>query len=308
MVKSYAGIVEDVECLFPRESRPAMSTKALAVLVVVVVIVGGAVGISYPKSREGPVTSSVSTSSTASYSVSSSATATNSSSSTSVVSNTTTSSSTLSAPLFNFTLTSSPDTILIAPGDVMNYSSIVLIPRPNQLQGNAIMNAGIGSELVVLNATAPGGMYVHFFGSTLINRIYEEAGAGTVMSTEMQLVAPKSIAPGNYTVTVEGSSGSFSVTSSFTVQVVKYLIIARYYTFEPRDLNVTVGSTVYWINLSDDKNQPYDVIFTTINVHSPTLNPNPAFDSFSYTFNAPGVYPYYCAYLAAMKGNVTVTG
>jgi plastocyanin len=196
---------------------------------------------------------------------------------------------------------------LIAAGETLNYSSVYLIPRPNNLQGNAIMNAGIGSELVVLNATVPSGMYIHFFGSTLINRIYEEADAGHVSNTEMQLVAPQNVAPGNYTVTIEGSSGSLSVNYSFMVQVVKYLVIAQYQTFAPRNLNVTAGSTVYWINLSTDKNMPYDVIFTTINVHSDTLSPNPAFDSFSYTFTTPGVYPYYCAYASTMKGTITVT-
>jgi plastocyanin len=183
----------------------------------------------------------------------------------------------------------------------------VLIPRPNTLEGQAILNAGIGRELVVLNATVPSGMYIHFFGTALINRIYMEADAGSVMSVLMQLVAPKSVALGNYTVTVEGKSGSLTVDLTFTVQVVKYLIIAQLQTFQPANLNVTVGTTVYWINLSTDKNMPYDVIFNTINVHSPTLNPDPAFDSFSYTFTAAGTYPFYCAYASTMKGTITVT-
>lgn len=229
-----------------------------------------------------------------------------SSSTSSAVSNTTTSIAP-AAPLFNFTLTTSPGRILIAPGETLNYSSVYLIPRPNTLEGNALLNAGIGSELVVLNATLPSGMYIHFFGTTLINRIYEEADAGSVSNTEMQLVAPQNVAPGNYTATIVGSSGTLSVDYSFTVQVVKYLVIAQYQTFAPGDLNVTAGSTVYWINLSTDKNMPYDVVFNTINVHSDTLNPDPAFDSFSYTFTTPGVYPYYCAYASTMKGTITVT-
>jgi plastocyanin len=293
--------------VFLRKDRPAIGRTALAVLVIVVVIVGGAIGISFPKSGQKAAASSTTSSSSASLTSSTTAASSSASSSSSSVSSSTTTSLTPTAPLFNFTLTTSPSTVLIAPGQTLNYSSVYLIPRPNTLEGNALLNAGIGSELVVLNATVPNGMYIHFFGSTLINRIYEEAGAGSVSDTEMQLVAPQNIAPGNYTVTIEGSSGSLSVSYSFTVQVVKYLVIAQFQTFGPSSLNVTVGTTVYWINLSTDKNMPYDVVFTTINVHSDTLNPDPAFDSFSYTFTTPGVYPYYCAYASTMKGTITVT-
>jgi plastocyanin len=276
-------------------------------------LVGGAIGISYPKPGQRSTASSTIETSSISLSSSTATSSVSSSSVTSVSSNTTTTPPPLVAPLFNFTLTTSPHMILISPGQTLNYSSVILIPRPNSLQGAAVLNAGIGSELVVFNSTLPGGMYIHFFGSTLINRIYEEADAGSVMSVLMQLVAPKDIAPGNYTATIEGSSGSLSVYDSFTVKVVKYLIIAQYYSFEPANLNVTVGSTVYWINLSSDRNQPYDVVFNTINVRSPTLNPDPAYDSFSYTFTSPGVYPYYSAYalsigISTMKGTITVTG
>jgi len=294
--------------VFLRKDRPAIGRTALAGLVIIVVIVGGAIGIYFPKSGQGASATSTTSSTSASRSSSAIAASSSASSSSSTVSSSTTTSLTPSAPLFNFTLTSSPSTILIAPGQTLNYSSVFLIPRPNSLQGHAVLNNGIGSELVVLNATLPDGLYVHFFGTTLINRIYEEADAGYVSGTEMQLVAPASVAPGNYTATVVGTSGSLSVNLSFTVQVVKYLVIAQYQTFGPSNLNITAGSTVYWINLSTDKNMPYDVVFSTINVHSDTLNPDPAFDSFSYTFTNPGVYPYYSAYASTMKGTITVTG
>lgn len=286
-----------------RKARPALTTKTLAGLVIVVVAAGGAIGISYPRASPAVAQSSTTTLSTVSTS-----SAESSSSSSSSVSSSSAFTPTASPPLFNFTVASAPYNVLIAPGDTLNYSSIVLIPRPNTLQGAAVLNNGIGSELVVLNATLPGGMYMHFFGATMIDKIYVEADAGHVTSILTQLVAPKDIAPGNYTATVVASSGTFSVNYSFTIQVVRYLIIGEYYTFQPANLNVTAGSTVYWINLSTDRNQPYDVIFTTINVHSPTMSPGPAYESFSYTFTTPGVYPYYCAYLAAMKGTITVTG
>lgn len=292
------------------QDRPAISTRALAVLVIVVVLVGGGIGVYYPRpASKAPASSTTSQSSSSSSSTTSSAPSTSTTSSTTTSSETSTFTPTLALPLFNFTLVSAPQNILIAAGQVLNYSSVILIPRPNSLQGQAVLNAGIGSELVVLNATVPDGMYIHFFGSTFINTIYEEADAGSVMETEMQLVAPPTIQPGNYTVTIVGSSGALAVDYTFTVSVVKYLIIAQYQTFSPRNITVPAGTTVYWINLSTDRNQPYDVVFKTINVHSPTLQPTPAFDSFSYTFTTPGYYPYYSAYLAAtMQGSVTVTG
>lgn len=178
------------------------------------------------------------------------------------------------------------------------------------------MNVGAGSELVVLNSVEPTGIFVHFFGSNLTNTYYEEVSAGFSAGVELQLTAAPSISPGNYPVMIHASSGTESVNYSFTVQVVKYLITANRGTFQPANLNVTVGSTVYWMNIATDPNGYSDVFFKAINLKSPGLfpcvlaeyGPN-ACGSWSYTFATAGTYSYLCDVLPACGGGtINVTG
>jgi plastocyanin len=174
------------------------------------------------------------------------------------------------------------------------------------------LNFGGGAELVVLNSAAPSGLDVHFFGSNLTSTIYEEIGAGFPSTVELQLTAAPNMAPGNYPVTIEGSSGTASVNYTFTVQVVQYLVLLNFNTFRPGNLNVTVGSTVFWINISGDPNAQYDIIFNTIKVQSPVLDPCPSnrpngCTVFSYTFTTAGNYSYFCNVYSGMKGTITVT-
>jgi plastocyanin len=131
----------------------------------------------------------------------------------------------------------------------------------------------------------------------------------------LQLGAAPGTTPGNYPVTIEGSSGTESINYTFMVQVVKYLITTQYGEFSPGHLNVTVGSTVFWMNISTDPNGYSDVAFSTIKVTSPGLFPcvlnaySNACSVFSYTFTTPGTYPYVCnAVPACGGGTVTVTG
>jgi plastocyanin len=193
----------------------------------------------------------------------------------------------------------------------MIYPSAYVTPAPNGLQGQAALNLGIGDELVVLNATVPTGISVNFFGSNLTGIIYQEIPAGPPTGVEMQLVAAPSIAPGNYPVKIDASSGTLSVSYSFTVQVVQYLITAQYGLFSPSNLNVPAGSTVFWLNIATDQTADYNVVFNTIKVQSPALNPCPTCGIFSYTFTTAGTYSYVCNSLglqAGMKGTITVTG
>ena len=295
----------------PRSDRPAVSTTTVAILVIIVIIVGGAIGIFYPRaSQKAPAASTTSTSGS-STSASSSTAATSSTTSSSVNSTATRTPPAPSPPLFNFSLVVGPNTILMSPGSTLIYPSIYVTPAPNALQGQAALDLGIGDELVVLNAMVPTGISVNFFGSNLTGIIYQEVSAGPPTSVELQVATAQGITPGNYPVTIEGSSGTLSVNYSFTVQVVKYLITAQYGIFSPNNLNVTAGSTVFWINISTDKAADYNVVFNTINVQSNALNPCPSCDVFSYTFTTPGTYSYVSNSLglqAGMKGTITVTG
>ncbi len=132
----------------------------------------------------------------------------------------------------------------------------------------------------------------------------------------MQLTAAPGIAPGNYPVTIEGSSGTLSLNYSLTIQVVQYLVFANRGLFQPSNLNVTVGSTVYWMNISTDPNGYSDIAFKTNGVTSPGLFPcvtaeygPTACGVWSYTFTTAGTFPYICNALPACGGGtVTVTG
>jgi plastocyanin len=221
-----------------------------------------------------------------------------------------TTSHTPSAPLFSFILNSSPQKILLYPGANLNYSSILVIPNPSNLQGAGLIGeAGIGSELVAMNATAPSGLSLHFFGSNLTGRIYDEVGAGSVHRMAIGLKATQSIAPGDYTIAIEGTSGSFSANYSLAVRVVQFLVIANLYAFNPRTLNVPVGSTVYWLNLDTRPEGLYTMVFDTLGVRSPSLHPGPAYESFGYTFTTAGTYSYHCdTCLVPVSGTIVVTG
>jgi plastocyanin len=196
---------------------------------------------------------------------------------------------------------------------------VIVTPLPSAfIEGRAAgLEYGVGDELVAVNATEPSGISLHFFGSNLTSStIYDEVEAGFPTNLELQLTAALSIAPGAYPITIEASSGTLAVNYSFTVQVVKYLVTINNNIFSPGSLNVTVGSTVYWIDVSTEAaNGAYNVVFNAINVQSPVLNPcvlgsygPEACSTFSYTFTTAGTFSYISNIYAEMKGTITVTG
>jgi plastocyanin len=288
--------------MLPGKDRPAIGRIAVAILVIVVIVIGGAVGISFPKPGQGAVVTSTVAPSTFT-SASASSTSTRSALSTTSSSIATTSLVTASAPLFHFILSSLPDRILLSPGANLTYASISVIPLPSsrEVQG---LPLEVGAELVVLNATVPSGLHLRYFGSNLVNRIYVEVSLSSQMGVGLNLAADKNVAPGDYTITMEGASGNYTSKVSFTVRVAQYLVFASGGQFSPANLTVKVGSTVYWLNFEDQggPESTYDVVFDALKVQSPTLNGG-VYDSFSYTFTTAGTYSYYCSVQA-----VTITG
>jgi plastocyanin len=304
----------------PRNGRPGLSTTAFAIVVVIVIIIGGVVGFSVPKGAKTSASSTTTTSSTSATSVASqsSATSTTSVASSSASINTTQGQPPAAPPFFNFTVSSGPMTILMAAGGTIIYPTFIITPLPSTAEGaGAGLNVGAGDELVAVNATAPSGFTLHFFGSNLTtSQIYTEVEVGFPTNLEMVVTAASNVTPGLYTFTVDSSSGTFSQSLSFNVQVVQYLITVNLNTFYPGDLNVTAGSTVYWIDTSSDAaDGQYNVVFNTINVTSPVLNPcvlnsygPDACSVFSYTFNTAGTFTYICNIYSGMKGTINVSG
>lgn len=72
------------------------------------------------------------------------------------------------------------------------------------------------------------------------------------------------------------------------------------YTFKAPTVLVTVGDTVVWKNLDDD---PHTVTATDGLFDSKGLAQG---DTFTYRFNKPGKYSYYCKVHPMMRGTVIV--
>jgi len=75
----------------------------------------------------------------------------------------------------------------------------------------------------------------------------------------------------------------------------------REFMFGPKDLNVAVGTKVTWVN---DDQIPHTVAETHKVFRSGALDTN---DSFSWVFNTPGEYEYFCALHPQMIGKIVVS-
>jgi plastocyanin len=72
------------------------------------------------------------------------------------------------------------------------------------------------------------------------------------------------------------------------------------FSFGPAAITVTAGTTVTWTNHDDI---PHTVVSDDRLFKSKVLDTD---DKFSYTFNKPGTYPYFCSVHPKMTGKVVV--
>jgi plastocyanin len=72
------------------------------------------------------------------------------------------------------------------------------------------------------------------------------------------------------------------------------------FSFSPAALTVAAGTTVTWINRDDI---PHTVVSDDHVFKSKVLDTD---EKFSYTFNKPGTYPYFCSVHPKMTGKVIV--
>jgi len=74
------------------------------------------------------------------------------------------------------------------------------------------------------------------------------------------------------------------------------------FSFSPQALTVAVGATVTWVNRDDI---PHTVVSTAT---PPVFKSKPldTDDKFSFKFEKPGTYPYFCSLHPKMTGTVTV--
>ncbi len=78
-------------------------------------------------------------------------------------------------------------------------------------------------------------------------------------------------------------------------------VIIENYMFSPQQLSFPKGATVMWTNNDPD---PHAIGTDGVFPESPTLEQG---QSYSFTFNAIGTYPYHCTFHPSMKGWIEVT-
>lgn len=213
-----------------------------------------------------------------------------------------TSSTTLLFP-FNLTVTAPPE-VLLAAGMYTQVVTLGITPSPSAYSLTSF-------EIIPLNATTVDGITPTFSPSTAVD-LY----GNTPVNVTVILTASTSALPGNYTFHVQAGRGSGAQTGSFNVRVVKYLVFEIEGEFQPGDLNVTVGSTVYWMDLDSmtavycaaPPFGPHDVVFTALTgANSPEMHTDSVY---AYTFTKAGSYFYYSMLDTdhLMNGTITVTG
>jgi len=74
------------------------------------------------------------------------------------------------------------------------------------------------------------------------------------------------------------------------------------FMYAPKDLTIAAGTKVTWVN---DDQIPHTVVETNKVFRSGALDTN---DHFSYVFDSPGVFEYFCALHPQMIGRIVVSG
>jgi plastocyanin len=177
-------------------------------------------------------------------------------------------------------------------GSSVIYAGLTLVPLPAASSGN---------EAVTLSSTAPTGL------SLTLQHNSVELSSNAQAFLGMTINASQSVTPGVYNFNVSADYGTSSVKYGFAVNVVKYLVVMLDDNFSPGNLTVAQGSTVYWINLDvfNIRDPTHNVYFTSgISTTSPDMVP---YDTYSYTFTAPGTYPYISTSNPEMAGTIIVT-
>jgi plastocyanin len=105
-----------------------------------------------------------------------------------------------------------------------------------------------------------------------------------------------------------------SVPSVAYASTTQYSVTIANYAFQPLNISITTGTMVIWTNRDTVAHTVTSSPQTNLTsggsplIESGNMNPN---QSFNYTFNLPGYYPYQCSYhysTPSMNGWVMVTG
>jgi plastocyanin len=89
-------------------------------------------------------------------------------------------------------------------------------------------------------------------------------------------------------------------TASTKPAVAQAMVVIDNFTFSPQELTVPPGTTVTWVNHDDI---PHTVTEENKAFRSKALDTD---DKFSFTFNTPGDFSYFCSLHPHMTGKITV--
>lgn len=76
------------------------------------------------------------------------------------------------------------------------------------------------------------------------------------------------------------------------------------YAYAPETITIKAGTTVTWTNKDSVR---HDVVAKNMSINTPKSDLLAKGESYSFTFNKPGTYEYYCSPHPYMKGKVVVT-
>jgi plastocyanin len=101
-----------------------------------------------------------------------------------------------------------------------------------------------------------------------------------------------------------GDGGSTTTTAAATTTTpagTEFQVVIDSFAFTPAELTVPVGATVTWVNHQGAR---HDVVAADGTFTSPLFGQD---ETFSFTFTAPGEYPYVCSIHGGMDGTIIVT-
>lgn len=209
------------------------TVAAVALVVIIVVAAGAYFALSGASPKSNTTTSSTPEQST-STTTSSVATSTTTTTTSTAVSNSSASQvstkSSTSQATFPFTMSVNAPLAVLSPGDSTNYVVLTVNPTAS------------GTETVSINGTVSGGLGLSFeFNSVTL-------AGGQAQTDQVFLGASPSQSLGNFTLNVTAATTSQVQSASIPVRVVQHLVYLSYYAFDPTNVTVPKGSTVYFFN------------------------------------------------------------
>jgi plastocyanin len=118
--------------------------------------------------------------------------------------------------------------------------------------------------------------------------------------THPRLAAGRSARALSATVIFGSMLGAALAFTTVAAQETQNLVSIDNFTFSPKELTVSVGATVKWVNHDDI---PHSIVDKKIAFRSKALDTD---DSYSYTFASAGEFNYFCGLHPHMVGKIIV--